>query len=75
MLFWIHAGNGTQQKSIFTATYRSSHKPFKLDEEDMLGSATQVRTNSLATFFYGTLHKDTIMLGDQQRSVLTLDAV
>ena len=52
----------------------------KQDEQDMLGTAGEVRTNSLATFSYGLLHMDTTVLVNQQRlaiisSVQTLNDV
>ena len=32
------------------------HKPFNKGKQDMFDTAGEVRTNSLATFFYGLLH-------------------
>ena len=40
------------QKSGYTATYLPSHKPSNLNEQDMLSTAGEIRTNSWATFCY-----------------------
>ena len=43
-----------------------SPKPSRLNEQDMLSVAGDVRTDSLAMFFYGLLHMDTPVLADYQ---------
>ena len=35
-----------------------SHKPFKLDKQDILGTVGEIRKNTEVTFFYGHLHID-----------------
>ena len=54
-------------KCIPTATYHPFHKPLKKGNPDMLGSAREVKTNSLVTFFNGLLHTDTPVLTDRQK--------
>ena len=44
------------------ATYHTSHKPFKLDMQDM----GKVRTNSQSTLFDGLLQMDTPEVADLQ---------
>ena len=48
----------TPQNSSYMATYVPSHKPSKLDEQDMFGTASKVGTNSLVTSSSGFLHTD-----------------
>ena len=47
-----------------TATNLLSQKPSKLDEQDTWDTAREVRTNSQATFSYGSLHMDVQVLDD-----------
>ena len=46
VLFWANPGRNTLQNSSCAATYFSSHKLPKEDEEDMWGIAEEARTNS-----------------------------
>ena len=46
LLFWTNPWDSTHQNSSCTATYLPSYKPFKSDEQDMLGSTGEVSTNS-----------------------------
>ena len=48
------------------------HIPTKLDEQDMQGTAGDLETNLLTTFFHELLYVDTPMLADQQRFTSTL---
>ena len=71
VLFWTNPGSSTSQ---------TPHKLSKKDEKDMLSTAVEVKTNSLATVFYGLLHMDTPVFDNLQSlmfmsSVRTLDAV
>ena len=73
-------GSNTPQNSSCMAICLPSHKPTKSDEQDMRGTAREVKTNSKATIYYGLLHKDAPVLADQQRltyisSVRILDAI
>ena len=47
------------------ATYHSFQKPSKLDEQDIQETPGEVRMNSRAMFFYGPLHTDEQVFGDQ----------
>ena len=51
------------------ATYRLSHKSSKKDEQEMLGTAGEVKTNSYATFSHGLLYMETPVLANQQRPI------
>ena len=64
--------NWTHQNSSCMATYLPSQKPFKYNKQDMLGIASEVRTNSQATFSHELLHMDTPVLAHQLRLISAL---
>ena len=41
----LRLGNSTLQNSNCTSTYLLSHRPFQKNEQDLLGSGEEVRTN------------------------------
>ena len=45
-LYWINPGGSIPQNNYCTATYQSSRKPSKLDEQDMQDTVGEVRMNS-----------------------------
>ena len=47
------------------ATNLSSHQPAKYDEQDMMKTAGEVRTNSSVMFSNGLLHMDTPVLANK----------
>ena len=55
----VNLERSTQQNISDTAANIPSHKPSKWDEQDMLGTKGEERTNSSATFSDGLLHMDT----------------
>ena len=63
LLFWTY-----QETPHNMATRILSHKPFKLDEQDMLDSAGDVRTNLKVTFTCGPQNMNTPMLADHHIS-------
>ena len=63
--FKINLRSNTPQKGSCTATYLPSHKPSKYNEQDMRSTTGEVRMNSKATFSYGLIHIDTLVLSDQ----------
>ena len=65
MLYWTNPGSNIPQNSSCTATYLPSQKPSKLDKQDMLDTAGEVRTNSWVTFSYGPLHTDELELDNK----------
>ena len=80
MMFWTNTGSSNLQNSNCTATYLLSHKPPKSDQQDMLGTAGEIKMNSSLTFANGLEHINTPMLAGQQKltiisSVQTLDIV
>ena len=46
MLFWTNPGNSTLQNNCYIAIYIPSQEPSLLDEQNMLGTAGKVETNS-----------------------------
>ena len=63
MLFLMNPGSSTLQNNSYMTTYFPSHKASKLNEKDILGTAGEVRTNSLAIFFCELLYIDLVWLG------------
>ena len=80
LLFWTKPESSTPENSGCTATYHLSLNPFKLDKQDILGTARGKRTHSWETFSYGVLDMDMPVLAKQEgltyiSTVLKLDAV
>ena len=57
----------THKTAAVKPCYLQSHKPSKLDEPDMLGTAGEVRTNLWVTFVYGLKHMNTPEWADPQK--------
>ena len=75
MLFWTNPECSSLRNSSCTAANLPSNKLSKRDEQDILGTAGEVWTNS-----FELLHMDTPVLVDQQKLTLisrawTLDTV
>ena len=66
MLFWTNSESNIPQKKQLYGTYLPSHKPSKLDKQDILGSAGKVRKNSYVMFPPWILHMDVPRLANQQ---------
>ena len=66
MLFSTISGSNTLQNNCCIAAYLPSHKS-KLDE-DMLGTATEVKMNSYAILCYECLHMDETAYGQPTRT-------
>ena len=64
MLFWTNPGSNNLQNSNCLASYLPSYESSKKDNQDVVDTAGEVRKNSLATFFCGLLHMDTLLLAD-----------
>ena len=62
-------GNYTScfEQILKAAPYKTSSKPSKIGEQDILSTAGETRTNSLATFSYGLLHINTPVLAPQRK--------
>ena len=72
MLFWTNPRSSILQNSSCTATYLPSHKPPKSDEQDVLGTGQDVKTNLQVMFSDGLLHMDTpVLAGLQKRTFIT----
>ena len=70
--FWKQLPTKQQLYSYLSPILQTIH--------EMLSTAVEARTNSSATFSYGLLHMDTLVLTDQQKltyigSVSTLDTI
>ena len=78
MLFLTNSGSSILQNGSCTASYDPSHKTSKQDEQDMWGTAGDVRTNTSMAFSYGLLLTEAPVLADQDeltiKSVRTLYA-
>ena len=76
--FWTNYGSSTQQNSNCMATNLQSCKPSKKGEQDMLGTAGDVKMDLYAMFSYGHMHGHT-SIGWPVKTfisfVQTLDAV
>ena len=55
------------KNSSCLVTYLLSHKPFEKNKKIMLGSATELRKNSLASFFYDLQYMDILVLAGQKK--------
>ena len=63
--YWANPGGKTDLPSL---------KPFKLDEQDMWGTAGEVRTKSKTTFSNGPLHTDVQVLNDELEHIYNSSA-
>ena len=59
------------QNGSCTATYLSSHKLSKQDEQNMLDTAREVKANLYVTFSYRILYMDIPVLAHKQKLRLT----
>ena len=65
VLFWRNSGSNTSQNITDKTTYFPSYKQSESDEQDMLGTGIEVRTNSYVAFFNRFRHMDTLMMKEQ----------
>ena len=72
VLSWTDPRSNTPQNISCLATHFLSHKPYKWDEQYMLGTTGEVRKNSEATFSNVLLHMDEPLLVDQESLISAL---
>ena len=68
-LFRTNPGSNTPRNISSMATYYTSQKSSKQDEQDMRGTAREARTYSWVTFYYGPLDIDVRVLADKQELI------
>ena len=72
VLFRKNPGSNTPQNSNCAATYLSSHKPSKKDEQDLRSTAGEIKTKTTATFSHEPLHMAVPVLVGQQEFTSSL---
>ena len=68
-LFRTNPRNSIQENSSYRATYFPSHKLSKLDEQEMLGTADEVKTKQVFLVDIPVTYMDIPVLADLQKLI------